>query len=48
MKVWLNLTFLERNAYVRHRSNKFLVESNVLKKLFKYSNSVNAKGSKQI
>ena len=36
MKVWLNLTLLERNAYVRHWSYKCLVEPNVLKTLFKY------------
>ena len=40
MKVWLNLTLLERNAYVRHWSYKCLVEPNVLKTLFKYSDSV--------
>ena len=40
MKVWLNLTFLERNAYVRHMSYKCLVEPYVLKTLFKYSDSV--------
>ena len=40
MKVWLNLTFLERNVYVRHMSFKCLVEPNVLKTLFKYSDSV--------
>ena len=39
MKVWLNLTLLERNAYVRHWSYKCLVEPNVLKTLFKYSDS---------
>ena len=36
MKVWLNLTFLEHNAYVRHWLYKCLVEPNVLKTLFKY------------
>ena len=40
MKVWLNLTLLERNAYVRRFSYKCLVEPNVLKTLFKYSDSV--------
>ena len=40
MKVWLNLTFLERNVYVRHMSFKCLVEPNVLKTLFKNSDSV--------
>ena len=40
MKVWLNLTLLERNAYVRHWSYKCLAEPNVLKLLFKYSDSV--------
>ena len=40
MKVWLNLTLLERNAYVRHWSYKSLAEPNVLKMLFKYSDSV--------
>ena len=40
MKVWLNLTVLERNAYVRHWSYKCLVEPNVLKTLFKYSDSM--------
>ena len=40
MKVWLNLTLLERNAYVRHWSYKCLVEPNVLKTLFKYSDLV--------
>ena len=53
MKVWLNLTLLERNAYVRHWSYKCLVEPNVLKTLFKYSDSVYnpnemQKGSKRI
>ena len=40
MKVWLNLTLLERNAYVRYWLFKCFVEPNVLKKLFKYSDSV--------
>ena len=40
MKVWLNLTLLERNAYVGHWSYKCLVEPYVLKTLFKYSDSV--------
>ena len=40
MKVWLNLTLLERNAYVRRFSYKCLVKPNVLKTLFKYSDSV--------
>ena len=40
MKVWLKLTLLERNAYVRRFSYKCLVEPNVLKTLFKYSDSV--------
>ena len=40
MKVWLNLTLLERNAYVRRFSYKCLVEPNVLKTLFEYSDSV--------
>ena len=40
MKVWLNLTFLERNVYVWHWSYKYLVEPNVLKRLFKYSDTV--------
>ena len=40
MKVCLNLTLLERNAYVRRFSYKCLVEPNVLKTLFKYSDSV--------
>ena len=40
MMVWLNLTLLERNAYVRHWSYKCLVEPYVLKTLFKYSDSV--------
>ena len=40
MKVWLNLTLLERIAYVRRWSYKCLVEPNVLKTLFKYSDLV--------
>ena len=40
MRVWLALTFLERNAYVRHWPYKCLVKPNVLKTLFKYSDSV--------
>ena len=40
MKVWLNLTLLERNAYVRHWAYKCLVEPNILKTLFKYSDPV--------
>ena len=40
IKVKLNLMLLERNAYVRHWSYKCFVEPNVLKMLFKYSDSV--------
>ena len=36
MKVWLNLTLLDRNVYVRHWSYKCLIELNVLKTFFKY------------
>ena len=34
IKVWLNLTLLERNAYVRHWLYKCFVEPNVLKSMF--------------
>ena len=40
MRVWLNLTLLEHNVYVRHWSYKCLVEPNVLKMFFKYSDTV--------